>query len=138
MGSSRPGGGRAAAAAARLRHDLGKYVRLSAPEELETDTRALRDRLRRDVLATRSGSEGERSAAEVFEEWAREERNAFPSEGRLAERLMGIASAIADIRGLASRLDSLSRAELERLDRLTRSIADDCRLLAVEARREGR
>ena len=45
-------------AARRLQHDLGRYIRFAAPEELEPDTEALRQRLTRDVLGTRSTPEG--------------------------------------------------------------------------------
>jgi hypothetical protein len=123
-----------AQAAARLRHDLGKYIRLSAPETPESDTAALRERLRADVLATRRTADETRGAADVFEEWLREDGHAFPTDGPLGVRVASIGQAIGEIRGLAGRLDALDRAALDRLDGLTRVVAQECRDLAREAK----
>jgi uncharacterized protein YicC (UPF0701 family) len=120
-------------AAERLKHDLAKAVRFSAPEILESDTEALRERLRADVAATRRGPTGVQSAAEVFDAWRREEGRHFG--GALARRVDEIARAVEEVRGLAGRLPDLPRPELERLDTLTRHLAADCRALAAEARR---
>jgi hypothetical protein len=127
----------AAAAAARLRHDLGRYIRLSAPRALESDTEELRARLAFDVRATRSGESGPVAAPEVFDAWLRDAARVFPRSGELADRLADIASAIEEIRALEPRLDSLPRGELERLDRLTREIAEGCARLWEAARGEG-
>jgi hypothetical protein len=127
----------AAAAAARLRHDLGRYIRLSAPRVLESDTEELRARLAFDVRATRSGESGPIAAPEVFDAWLREAARVFPRSGELADRLAGVASAVEEIRALEPRLDSLPRGELERLDRLTREIAEGCARLWEAARGEG-
>ncbi|HEY1252298.1 MAG TPA: hypothetical protein VGH97_14030 [Thermoanaerobaculia bacterium] len=123
-------------AAERLRHDLAKAIRFSAPEVLETDTEALRARLHADVATTRRGPSGTHSAAEVFDAWWREESRHFG--GALARRVDEIARTVEEIRGLAARLPSLARPELERLDDLTRRVASECRALASEARRESR
>jgi hypothetical protein len=112
-------------AAARLRHDLGRYIRFGAPESVEADTAGLRERLRRDVLETRSGPGGVLSAAAVFDAWVSEEGRLF--EG--SEVLASLRSALDEIRGLAPRLRELDRRELERLDELTRLVARDCRKL---------
>ena len=120
-------------AAERLKHDLAKAIRFSAPETLESDTEALRERLRADVAATRRGPSGTQSAAEVFDAWRREESRHFG--GALARRVDEIARAIEEIRGLVVRLPELSRADLERLDTVTRAVASDCRALAAESRR---
>jgi hypothetical protein len=119
-----------ARAAARLRHDLGRYIRFWAPETLETDTEALRERLIRDVLSTRSGPSGTIPAADVFDAWLAEEGSHF-EDGSAA--LTDIRQGIDALRGLAARLPELQRAELEELDGLTRSIAEGCRRLSRES-----
>jgi hypothetical protein len=133
-----PGAARAAEAAARLRHDLGKSVRLSAPEQLEADTEALRARLAADVLATRSGPGGVKSAAAVFEAWMREDGDALTRRAALSEPIGRIEDCVAEASDLAKRLSTLSREELERLDGLTRTIAEECRTLLAAARAENR
>jgi hypothetical protein len=130
-------GGRAGAraeAAARLRHDLARYIRLSAPAQREGRTEALRDRLRSDVLSTRSGPRETLSAAEVFEAWRRENGGLFSAPALLAERLARLADAVGEVASLSARIGSLGRPELERLDELTREVAAQCRLLESEAR----
>src|SRR5215468_7645987 len=92
-------------AAERLRHDLAKAIRFSAPEVLESDTEALRARLLADVGATRRGSSGAFSAAEVFDAWWKEESRHFG--GPLARRVDEIARTIEEIRPLTVRLGSL-------------------------------
>jgi hypothetical protein len=116
-------------AASRLRHDLGKAVRFSAPEDLEPDTGELRARLARDVAATRPG----RSAAEIFDAWSAEFAHLF-GEGPGADSLRRLERAMEETRVLAGRLEGLSRPELERLDALTRAIASECRQLAAAFR----
>ena len=106
-----------------LRHDLGRYIRFSAPAALETDTEALRQRLTRDVLATRSGPDGVVPATAIFDGWLREEGSAF--EGSRSLRALRVA--VEELRGLAARLPELGRTELERLDALTREIASEVR-----------
>ena len=124
----------ASEAAARLKHDLGKGIRFSAPEALERDAEALRARLSADVARTRRGPAGTRSAAEVFDAWREEDGRHL--RGPLAGRVAAIGRTVEEIRGLAARLDALGRPELERLDSLTRVVAEACRALADEARRE--
>jgi hypothetical protein len=140
MGVRRGAGGSSeiARAALRLRHDLGKYIRLSAPETVERDTQALRDRLESDVLATRSGPAGRHTASAVFDSWMRDYQALFPRGGALAERLAAVARAIGGIRELEGKIASLSRAELLRLDALTREVAEECRLFQIEAGESGR
>ena len=133
IGREAAGSSEIALAAARLRHDLGRYIRLSAPEAIERDTEALRDRLLADVLTTRSGPAGRLSASAVFDAWMRDHQALLPRAGALAERLSALARAIGGIRKLEARIPSLSRAELLRLDALTREVAEGCRLLQVEA-----
>jgi hypothetical protein len=120
-------------AALRLRHDLGKYIRLSAPSRRESRVEALRDRLRSDVLATRSGPDGTFGAAVIFDAWKEEEQEVLPQSGAFAVRLGAIARNIDIVRALAPHLDRLGREELERLDRATGEIARDCRRLCEDA-----
>ncbi len=117
-------------AAARLRHDLGRSIRFSAPAGLETDTEALRERLARDVLATRSGPDGPAAACTVFDTWRDEEGPALPEAGPFAEAVERLAESIRPLRRLPPGLAGLTRAELERLDARTREIAAGCRRLS--------
>ena len=125
-------------AADRLRHDLGKAIRLSAPDTLETSTEDLRARLRADVRETRRGPAGRESAAEVFARWRRETAGLFPEAGGLGARVAAIERIVGEVGALDAALDSLDRTGLERLDRLTREVAQECRALADEARPQGR
>jgi hypothetical protein len=127
----------AAGTAARLRHDLGKYIRLSAPGSIENDTEALRARLAADVLATRKGPGGAVPAADVFRAWMRDGGNALSDRPPYAEPLRRIRRSLETLETLSRKLATLSRPELERLDGLTRAIAEECRSL-TSARRETR
>lgn len=120
-------------AAARLRHDLGKYIRFSAPETIEADTAALRERLRADVLATRRTTSTTHAAADLFEEWRREEAGHFPATGPAADTLERLSRTMDEIRRLSGEIDTLDRSGLERLDALTRLAVGECRTLAIEA-----
>lgn len=70
-------------AAFRLKHDVGKALRWSAPEERETDADALRTRLANDLVpraspdAGTSGGSAERDVLQRFFEWKREEGPMF-------------------------------------------------------------
>ena len=119
----------AARAARRLRHDLGRYIRFWAPEEREADSEALRERLARDVLSTRSGPAGVIPATAVFDAWLAEEGHLFPPA-----KLEALRRAVDALRSLAPRLPELGRPELEELDRLTRTIAEECRRLAPKGK----
>jgi len=137
-GRGRPGkaekGAGAVRTAERLRHDLGKYIRLSAPASIESDTEELRARLAADVLATRSGPGGAVPAAEVFREWLREGGNALSEHAPCAEPIRRIRRSLDTLEPLTRKLAKLSRAELERVDGLTRAIAEECRALASAAK----
>jgi hypothetical protein len=94
-------------AAFRLKHDIGKALRWSAPDERETNMDELRARLRRDLLSRTNGGGASRDARESFFEWKREEGPLFPVGdpdleaveramavvGRLSPRLAGELSA---------------------------------------------
>lgn len=125
------------AAAARLQHDLGRYIRFWAPEEMETDTEALRARLTRDVLSTRSGPDGSVPAADIFEQWLADEGHLFRGAGDAAT-LGRLRASIGQVRALAARLPELTRPELLELDRFTRTIAEDCRGLVRSVGARGR
>jgi len=124
-------------AARQLRHDLGKYIRLSAPPEREADTAALRERLRTDVLSTRSGPDGIRGAVEVFAGWRAAHRN-LPRSGPFAAVVRRIDRAVAAIADFAPALDRLSREDLERLDQATVEVAQGCRALCEAAAKAGK
>ena len=122
-----------AEAAGRLRHDLGRYIRFSAAETLETDTGVLRERLRADVLATRRTASATQSAAEVFDQWRREQAGHFAS-GPPAETLARLSGTMEELRSLSFEIDALDRPGLERLDALTRDVARECRALLLDAK----
>jgi hypothetical protein len=127
-------------AADALRHDLGKAIRFSAPEVIESSDETLRERLRDDVLRTRRGASSTHSAAEVFVEWRRHEEGRLPA-GRPLEIVRTLSSLIEEIRRLAGDLDHLDRPGLVRLDGLTLRVADECRGLVASVReveRDGR
>ena len=124
-------------AADRLRHDLGKAIRLSAPDALETGTEDLRARLRADVRETRRGPGGVESAAEVFARWRRASSKLFPERSAPGARVAVIARLVGEVAALTEELDTLDRADLERLDGLTRDVSRECRALAEDARPKG-
>jgi hypothetical protein len=125
-------------AADRLRHDLGKGIRLSAPDTLETDAEALRARLRADVLETRRSLTGSCSAVEIFALWHRDASALFPGRTDPGSQVTAIAGLMGQIAALAAKLDTLDRPALEGLDRLTRDIARECRALAEATRPKAR
>jgi hypothetical protein len=138
MPAGSPSNEDAALAASRLRHDLGKAVRFSAPEAIEKDTDALRARLARDVGAAREGPDAPRSAAAIFDAWSAASAGLFRA-GPGAEALRRLGRAIEEMRPLAARVLELPRPDLERLDALTREIARECRELTAAFRApEGR
>jgi len=118
-------GPRILSAARRLKHDLGKYVRFNAPEAREADDAALRERLRRDLLATRETPEGTRTAVEVFREWASEDREVLEAAG-LDEAVSSLEREIDVIERFLPRLDTLSHADLVTLDDSTRGVQAAC------------
>src|SRR5271169_2914206 len=66
-------------AAFRLKHDVGKALRWSAPEERETNPDELRARLVADLLPRPRGGRAGRDVLESFFEWKREEGPLFAS-----------------------------------------------------------
>lgn len=128
----------AAGMAARLRHDLGKYVRLSAPASIESDTERLRERLAADVTATRKSPGRAESAADVFRSWLQDGGNSLEKSPAFAAPIARIRRAVEEAEEISREMASLSRADLERLDALTRTIAEECRRFAAAAASEDR
>jgi len=88
-------------AAFRLKHDVGKALRWSAPEERETDLGLLRARLTSDLLPRVKGGGANRDVLESFFEWKREEGPLFPSGD---PNLEAVERAMAVIGRLVPRL----------------------------------
>jgi hypothetical protein len=113
----------------RLKHDLGKAVRWSAPARRERDPEALRRRLEADLTRTRSAGGRTQGAVELFDAWRSEEADAFRDEPSWAERIGRIAGAVQVLRSLLPRLEELEPAELARLDEASEGIAEEAREL---------
>lgn len=120
---------RLASAAFRLKHDLGKAVRWSAPGSRETDPEELRARLGRDLLATRVGPSGSRSAVEIFDAWMSADGGLFLTRPADAPRLARISSAIDVLRERLPRLSELGFEELSLLDDAALVLQEESRAL---------
>jgi hypothetical protein len=107
---------RLVSAAFRLKHDLGKAVRWNAPARREEDPEALRRRLEGDLLRTRTGGDGDQSAAEVFDSWMAEDGPLFLGLARYEQRLKRVREAIEAVRALLPRFFELGSDELVTLD----------------------
>src|SRR5271169_5373407 len=88
-------------AAFRLKHDVGKALRWSAPEERETNPDELRARLVADLLPRTRGGRAGRDVLESFFEWKRDEGPLFPADD---PDLRTLADAMAVVARLTSRL----------------------------------
>jgi hypothetical protein len=121
-------------AARRLAHDVGKYVRFGAPEEPERDVAQLRERLSRDLCATRLSDAGSETVLEVYESWRREKGDAVAREALLAPHLTAASEALAAIASLLPRLDVLEEPELRALDDAALDLSRRCFALARAAR----
>ncbi len=110
--SHRAPSGSARSAASRLKHDLGKYARWSAPDERESDPEELRARLGRDLLATRLVDGVPFSAVQVFEAWRSEDGAALQDVGSLAD----VEDAVRQVGRLLPGLATLEQAGLAELD----------------------
>lgn len=120
--SSRAPSGSARSAASRLRHDLGKYARWSAPEERESDPEELRARLGRDLLATRLVDGVPFTAVQVFEAWRDEDSALLEGVGSLAE----VEDAMRRVGRLLPSLATLERAGLAELDDAALELSTAC------------
>jgi hypothetical protein len=112
-------------AAARARHDLGKYVCFSARWlDAGVATEELRTALVDDLRRTRRGPTGEVGAAELWAELRP------PLLGHTAE----IDALFAELTPLAAGLDTLDRADLDRAAALARAVADALKQLHLAVR----
>jgi hypothetical protein len=123
-------------AAFRLKHDVGKALRWSAPEEREKDAAALRKRLAADLLPPASGGAAQRDVVKIFFEWKREEGSMFDSSDA---DLQALEDAMATVARLAPDLHSLkeiSFSSLQSLDSACLEASRSCtafyRRVAVE------
>lgn len=120
-------------AAFRLKHDIGKALRWSAPEgERERDPEELKGRLRRDLLSRANGGAAGRNVLESFLEWKREEGPLFAGGDADLEAL---ERAMAKVAGLAN-ISALSESDLHALDDACLEASRGCtafyRRIAVE------
>jgi len=131
---------RLASAASRLKHDVGKAVRWSAPAVAEDHPEALRRRLEIDLLRTRAGPEGARNAIEVFDAWMSEDGPLFLSEPGSMLRVTRMSEAIERIRARLPHLSSLDPQGLDVLNEATVILAEESGALwrdVVSATSEG-
>jgi hypothetical protein len=113
-------------AAARARHDLGKYVSFQARWlGADAPAEALRDALKDDLLRTRKGPDGVVDAASLWRELR------VPLEGAGIERIDSLMAAIAD---RSARLDALDPADLADTARLAQEVASELRALHARLR----
>lgn len=108
-------------AATRLKHDLGKYVRFSAPETRETEAGALRERLGRDLRETRKTAEATLDAPAVFAVWLEDDGGLFTSA-----ELDAITRPLSRVAELLPRLEALDLAGLVALDEAAAEVATAC------------
>ena len=131
-----------AASVRRLRHDLGKSMSLQLRfAGADADAEILADALRDDVLQTRRGPRGTRSAFELFDgawPWlVGEAELPEPPGGRVDLSrdpvLMRLAEAIAELRSHRSEIEarSLSQPALTRLVALAHEGTAACKELVV-------
>ena len=125
-------------AAFRLKHDVGKALRWSAPEERETDAASLRQRLVADLLSPTSGGGARRDVLEVFFEWKKEEGHMFDAGDPDLDTIVRAVDRIAAARPQLLSLEesSLLLASLVALDEACAEAARACtafyRRIAVE------
>ncbi len=110
------------AAAYRVRHDVGKAARFSAPKESEGDAERLRERLARDLLGARRAEGKTLSLPEVFDAVAAAEGELLARAG-LGAPLDAVARGVERVRALLPRLPALDGNDLARLDEATRDVA---------------
>jgi hypothetical protein len=125
-------------AASRLRHDLGKAVRLSAPAAGSREgAEALRARLIADLLETRAAARETLDAAAVFDRWVAADGPLLEADAACAARLARIRAAIDSMRARLPRLRSISlgEAELRELDAAARVVDEETRALREELAR---
>ena len=112
---------RLASAAFRLKHDVGKAVRWSAPAVGEPDPEALRRRLEIDLVGTR--------AIRDFDAWMSEDAPLFRFVPGWMDRITRMSEAIESIRASLPHLGLLDRKGLDALDEATAILAQESRAL---------
>ena len=126
-------------AATRLRHDLGKAVRFSAPAGGPPESAdALRARLIADLLETRNAPGETLDAPAVFDRWIDEDGSALDGDPEAAARLERIRAAIDAMRPRLTRLRTLEAAELRELDDAARVVDEETRALRGDLARAAR
>ena len=137
-------------AAFRLKHDIGKAVRWSAPEEREMDVEKLRGRLRRDLRSRANGGGAREDVLKIFFEWKREEGPLFSAGDpdlqaldramaaveRHAARLFPFKESSSSLSPSEAKYSPLSESDLLALDEAcieaTRACTAFYRRIAVE------
>lgn len=112
---------RLVSAAFRLKHDVGKAVRWSAPTVRESEPEALRRRIGADLLRAQ--------AIRVFDAWMSEDGPLFRSAPEWMERITRMSAAIERIRARLPHLSALDREGLEELDEAAVLLAEESRAL---------
>lgn len=113
-------------AAARARHDLGKYVAFQARGlDADAPVEELRAALREDLIRTRKGPAGVESAAELWRALR---------EPLLPAGVEAIDALVVDLDARAARLDTLDGAALVETAALARRLADALRDLHARLR----
>jgi hypothetical protein len=103
-------------AAFRLKHDVGKALRWSAPEERESDAAALRKRLAADLLPAASGGTASRDVLGSFFEWKKEEGHLFDADDPDLATIGQTIDRLAAARALLLSLEESSLSRLLALD----------------------
>jgi hypothetical protein len=119
-------------AAFRLKHDVGKALRWSAPEERETDSAALRARLAADLLPRATDAEAKRDVLKSFFEWKREEGPMFDPDD---PDLQAVEAAMAIVGRLAPDLLSLKEISFSSLQSLDAACLEASRACTAFYRR---
>lgn len=119
-------------AAFRLKHDVGKALRWSAPEEPETDPAALRARLAADLLPRATDAGAKRDVLKSFFEWKRDEGSMFDSSDA---DLQALEEAMATVARLAPDLLSLKEISLSSLQSLDSACLEASRACTAFYRR---
>ena len=119
-------------AAFRLKHDVGKALRWSAPEERETNPAALRARLAADLLPRATDAGAKRDVLKSFFEWKREERSMFDSGDA---DLQALEDAMATVARLAPDLHSLKEMSFSSLHSLDSACLEASRACTAFYRR---
>jgi hypothetical protein len=119
-------------AAFRLKHDVGKALRWSAPEEREADPAALRARLAADLLPRATDAGAKRDVLKSFFEWKREEGHMFDAGD---PDLLALENAMATVARLAPDLHSLKEISFSSLQSLDSACLDASRACTAFYRR---